>query len=65
MCKNDVMDVMEVVAASISFIKSRSLNHRQFKKYLADLFSDYVVSYYCEVRYNAMQSSAIADWSGH
>jgi hypothetical protein len=35
-----LMNVMEVVVTSISFIKSRALNHRQFKEYLADLFSD-------------------------
>jgi hypothetical protein len=41
---------MEVVVASINFIKPRALNHRQFKEYLADLFSDYEdLSYYCEV----------------
>jgi hypothetical protein len=34
-------NVMEVVVASINFIKSRALNHRQFKEYLADLFSNY------------------------
>lgn len=45
-------NVMEVVVASISFIKSRILNHRQFKEYLADLFSDYEnISHYCEVRW--------------
>jgi hypothetical protein len=39
---------MEVVVASINFIKSRALNHCQFK----DLFLDYEdVSYYCEVRW--------------
>jgi hypothetical protein len=43
---------MEVVVASINFIKSCALNHRQFKEYLADLFSDYEdVSYYCDVRW--------------
>jgi glutaredoxin-related protein len=45
-------NVMEVVVAIINFIKSRALNHRQFKEYLADLFSDYdYASYYCEVRW--------------
>jgi hypothetical protein len=40
-------NVMEVVVASINFIKSRALNHRQFKEYSANLFSDYEdVSYY-------------------
>jgi hypothetical protein len=34
-------NVMEVVVASINFIKSRALNHHQFKEYLADLFLDY------------------------
>jgi hypothetical protein len=43
---------MEVVIATINFIKLRALNHRQFKVYLADLFSDYEdVSCYCEVRW--------------
>jgi hypothetical protein len=32
---------MEVVVASINFIKSRALNRRQFKEYLAGIFSDY------------------------
>jgi hypothetical protein len=46
------MNVMDVVVASINFIKSRALNHHQFKEYLADLFLDYEdVSYYCEVRW--------------
>jgi hypothetical protein len=45
-------NVMEVVVVSINFIKSRALNHRQCKEYLADLFSDYEdVSYYCEMRW--------------
>jgi hypothetical protein len=45
-------NVMEVVVASINFIKSRAHNHRQFKEYLADLFSvSEDVSYYCEVRW--------------
>jgi hypothetical protein len=35
---------MEVVVASINFIKSR-----QFKEYLADLFSEYEDVSYCEV----------------
>jgi hypothetical protein len=43
---------MEVAVASFNFIQSRALNHRQFKEYLSDLFSDYEdVSYYCEVRW--------------
>lgn len=32
---------MEVVVASIHFIKSHALNHHQFKAYLTDWFSDY------------------------
>jgi hypothetical protein len=32
---------MEIVVATINFIKLRALNHSQFKEYLADLFSDY------------------------
>jgi hypothetical protein len=43
---------MEVVVASINFIKSCALKHRQFKEHLADIFSEYEdVSYYCEVRW--------------
>jgi hypothetical protein len=43
---------MEVVVASIIYNKSHALNHRQFREYLADLFSDYEdVSFYCEVRW--------------
>jgi hypothetical protein len=40
-------NVMEVVVASMNCIKSRALNHRQFKVYLAYLFSGSEdVSYY-------------------
>jgi glutaredoxin-related protein len=42
---------MEVVVASINFIKSRAHNHRQFKEYLADLVSEYEDVSYCEVRW--------------
>lgn len=45
-------NVMEVIVTSINFIKSCALNHRQFKEYLEDLFSDYEdVSNYCKVRW--------------
>ncbi|KII67030.1 General transcription factor II-I repeat domain-containing protein 2 [Thelohanellus kitauei] len=45
-------NVMEVVVGCINFIKSRALNHRQFKEYLEDIFSEYEdVSYYTEVRW--------------
>jgi hypothetical protein len=43
--------VMEVVVASITYIKSRAHNHLQFKGYLADLFSEYEDVSYCEVRW--------------
>jgi hypothetical protein len=68
-------NVMEVVVASINYIKSHALNHHQFKGYLADLFSDYEdVSYYCEVRWLSKGQmlkrcydlrQGIADFYGH
>ena len=43
---------MDVVVNSINFIRSRGLNHRQFKAFLDELSSEYEdVTYYCEVRW--------------
>ncbi|KAG0433364.1 General transcription factor II-I repeat domain-containing protein 2A [Dictyocoela muelleri] len=44
--------VMDDVVSIVNFIKSRALNHRQFKKYLSDIFSEHEdISYYCEIRW--------------
>ena len=43
---------MSKVVSSISFIKSRALNHRQFKEFLEDVEAEYGdLVYYCEVRW--------------
>ena len=44
--------VMSKVVSSINFIKSRALNHRQFKEFLKDVEAEYGdLVYYCEVRW--------------
>ena len=44
--------VMSKVVSSINFIKSRALNHRQFKEFLEDVEAEYGdLVYYCEVRW--------------
>lgn len=44
--------VMSKVVSSINFIKSRALNHRQFKEFLEDIEAEYGdLVYYCEVRW--------------
>ena len=43
---------MNVVVKTINFIRSRSLNHRQFKAFLNEISAEYDdVTYYCEVRW--------------
>lgn len=43
---------MYVVVSTINFIRSRGLNHRQFKAFLDELSSEHDdVTYYCEVRW--------------
>lgn len=45
-------NVMDVVVNTINFIRSRGLNHRQFKAFLDELSSEHDdVTYYCEVRW--------------
>ncbi|KII74930.1 hypothetical protein RF11_09856 [Thelohanellus kitauei] len=39
-------NVMEVVVGCINHIKSRALNHSQFKEYLEDIFSEYENRFY-------------------
>ncbi|XP_026326221.1 general transcription factor II-I repeat domain-containing protein 2-like [Hyposmocoma kahamanoa] len=44
--------VMDVVVKTINFIRSRGLNHRQFKGFLDEISAEYNdVTYYCEVRW--------------
>ncbi|CAK1598966.1 unnamed protein product [Parnassius mnemosyne] len=43
---------MKVVVSTVNFIKSRGLNHRQFKQFLDDIESEYGdLLYYIEVRW--------------
>ncbi|KII60696.1 General transcription factor II-I repeat domain-containing protein 2B [Thelohanellus kitauei] len=43
---------MEVVVGCINFVKSRTLNRRQFREYLADIFEEYEdISYSTKVRW--------------
>ncbi|KAG6445807.1 hypothetical protein O3G_MSEX004113 [Manduca sexta] len=39
--KNEFQNVMKVVVSTVKFIKSRGLNHRQFKQFLDDIESEY------------------------
>ncbi|CAB3236888.1 unnamed protein product [Arctia plantaginis] len=41
---------MKVVVSTVNFIKSRGLNHRQFKQFLDDIESEYLL-YYTEARW--------------
>ena len=45
-------NIMSTVVSCVNFIKSRALNHRQFKEFLDDLDAEYgTLAYYCEVRW--------------
>ena len=45
-------EVMDVVVKTVNFIRSRGLNHRQFKSFLADIDSEYgELLYHTEVRW--------------
>ncbi|ENN82943.1 hypothetical protein YQE_00692, partial [Dendroctonus ponderosae] len=47
-----LQNVMNVVVKTINFIRSRLLNHRQFKAFLDEISVEYNdVTYYCEVRW--------------
>ncbi|KAJ0171369.1 hypothetical protein K1T71_012919 [Dendrolimus kikuchii] len=47
-----LQNVMNVVVKTINFIRSRGLNHRQFKTFLDEISAEYNdVTYYCEVRW--------------
>lgn len=46
-------NVMKVVVPTVIFIKSRGLNHRQFKQFLEDIESEYDdLPFYTEVRWH-------------
>ncbi|XP_072377718.1 general transcription factor II-I repeat domain-containing protein 2-like [Diabrotica undecimpunctata] len=50
--KIEFQNVMKVVVSIVNFIKSRGLNHRQFKQFLDDIESKYGdLLYYTEVRW--------------
>ncbi|XP_071052939.1 general transcription factor II-I repeat domain-containing protein 2-like [Onthophagus taurus] len=50
--KIEFQNVMKVVVSTVNFIKSRGLNHRQFKQFLDDIESEYGdLLYYTEVRW--------------
>jgi hypothetical protein len=45
-------NVMSVVVKTVNFIRSRGLNHRQFKTFLEEIEAEYGdLLYYCEVRW--------------
>ena len=45
-------EVMDVVVKTVNFIRSRGLNHRQFKSFFADMDSEYgALLYHTEVRW--------------
>ncbi|CAK1585602.1 unnamed protein product [Parnassius mnemosyne] len=49
--KIEFQNFMKVVVSTVNFIKSRGLNHRQFKQFLDDIESEYGdLLYYTEVR---------------
>ena len=51
-CKALKMDhVMEVVVETVNFIRSRSLNHRQFDSFLNERNVSFALPYYTEVRW--------------
>lgn len=44
--------VMNLVVSTVNFIRSRALNHRQFKQMLQEMDSEFTdVTYYCKVRW--------------
>ncbi|CAK1597490.1 unnamed protein product [Parnassius mnemosyne] len=50
--KIEFQNVIKVVVSTVNFIKSRGLNHRQFKQFLDDIESEYGdLLYYTEVRW--------------
>ncbi|CAK1578448.1 unnamed protein product [Parnassius mnemosyne] len=50
--KIEFQNVMKVVVSTVNFIKSRGLNHRQFRQFLDDIESEYGdLLYYTEVRW--------------
>ncbi|XP_072377810.1 general transcription factor II-I repeat domain-containing protein 2-like [Diabrotica undecimpunctata] len=50
--KIEFQNVVKVVVSIVNFIKSRALNHRQFKQFLDDIESEYGdLLYYTEVRW--------------
>ncbi|CAK1600837.1 unnamed protein product [Parnassius mnemosyne] len=50
--KIEFQNVMKVVVSTVNFIKSRGLNHRQFKQFLDDIESENGdLLYYTEVRW--------------
>ncbi|CAB3256370.1 unnamed protein product [Arctia plantaginis] len=49
--KIEFQNVMKVVVSTVNFIKSRGLNHRQFKQFLDDIESEYGdLLYYTELK---------------
>jgi hypothetical protein len=45
-------EIMKTVVSCVNYIKSKALNHRQFKQFLEELETEYGdLLYYCEVRW--------------
>ncbi|KAH1028340.1 hypothetical protein HUJ05_001701 [Dendroctonus ponderosae] len=55
-----LQNVLNVVVKTINFIRSRGLNHRQFKAFLDEISVEYNdVTYYCKVRWLKMRADFI------
>ena len=56
--------VMEKVVSAVNFIRSRGLNHREFKSFLEEVGSDHEdVVYFCLVRWFCKSSTLFRLWS--
>lgn len=56
--------VMNLVVSTVNFIRSRALNHRQFKNLLTELDAEYNdVTYYCKVRWLSSAEILKRFWS--
>ena len=62
----EMKHVMEKVVSAVNFIRSRGLNHREFKSFLGEVGSDHDdVVYFCQVRWLSKSSTLFRFWSLH
>jgi len=60
----EMKHVMEKVVSAVNFIRSRGLNHREFKSFLEEVGSDFDdVVYFCQVRRLSKSSTLFRFWS--